>query len=341
MAMPQTPKSPRLPDLPCLPYYPGVALQLYPSSPPPRPVQHWLLGKFPAILYRFDSEGRRLEYYRDNFFLPLPQVASPASIRLETPIRANLSTHLCQVFLATVLPSDATMDSSRLPPTFERLVAKIYDPLYFFDPAYEADPALYVDTCLANEIEAYDRLSTIQGTFIPRCYGCYICPVPGQNRNVWVLLLQHIPGPNLSKSDPSQLSSVERRIVMDKVVDAACHIARIGGIYNRNYAPKNTILWPNDSDDTTKSVDNSDEGAVESGVTSASNTLPTSVDLSTSRVFILGFDVVRFSNLSSRVYQQWMKLVDDDNYEHDLCQFEAKGWVTAHYEGKRKYYRAY
>jgi hypothetical protein len=79
----------------------------------------------------------------------------------------TLATISVRVSVARLVPtSDASVDcDSRLHPTSECLVAKIFDPVYFLDQdGYEKHPGLYVDFCLANETEAYDRLSNIQGT---------------------------------------------------------------------------------------------------------------------------------------------------------------------------------
>jgi hypothetical protein len=191
-----------------------------------------------------------------------------------------------------------------------------------------------------DESGGYDRLSTIQGTFIPRCYGCYICPVPGQNRNAWVLLLQYIPGRSLDKIDPSQLSPYQRWLIMDKMVDAASDVAYVGGVDNRDYALRNTILWLG-----TDSVPNQ---AIESDVTPApmpSIDIPPSHgtigDLSTASVVIIDFEHARFDDFSSERYQRLMKLLKLNKWTHDLTRFEEAGWVTLReYEETDGYYVA-
>jgi hypothetical protein len=203
-----------LPDLPFCPYFPGVVLQLYPSPPlpqPPSPDPYRFSG-----LKTFSFEGtspeideppvNRLELYQTKFSPPLPFSESlPTSIRLEIPMRAGLSNHPAQVLEVSVNSADATSDSlaDNNFPLSELLVAKIYDPLYHYNSGDELDS-------YSNVAEAYDRLAAIQSTFIPRYHGCYVFPVPGQDRNAWLLLLQHLPGKSLDKIDPSQLSSAER-----------------------------------------------------------------------------------------------------------------------------------
>ncbi|OJJ96382.1 hypothetical protein ASPACDRAFT_54720 [Aspergillus aculeatus ATCC 16872] len=83
-------------------------------------------------------------------------------------------------------------DSSRA-----RLVAKIYDPLYFEDDEGYLDPFRCMDKYYTHEANAYPALREFQGREIPMHHGSYTLnhPVDGdRTRAVRMILIEHIPG---------------------------------------------------------------------------------------------------------------------------------------------------
>jgi hypothetical protein len=92
----------------------------------------------------------------------------------------------------------------------DRLIAKIYDPLYFNDEDGRLNPFLCVDRHYAHESRAYHVLSEMQGTRIPIFYGSYSLELP-THRTVRLILIEYIPGTTLqslkTRADPSRTSS--------------------------------------------------------------------------------------------------------------------------------------
>jgi hypothetical protein len=316
-----------IPDVPLCPYYPGVILQLYPSLPPSPPTE-----PFPPDDVNASPE-RRLELYRKKFSPPLSKDALPdKSICLEMPLRVGMSSHPAQVVQVSVSPADAIVDN--LAGDRPRFVAKIYDPLYYCYPEGIKDRYGFSHTCIAGETESYSRLAAIQGTFIPKFHGCFICRVPGQNRNAWVLLMQYIPGTSLDHFKASQLSSDVRRIVMEKVANAAYEIF-LGGVEHRDYAPRNTILVLDTDRDTNGASPTEPDATTSAPMPSADNTplshetLLTVDGLSNASVFIIDFELVRFYDLSSEGYEERMRVLGVEKGAHDFSRFKLAKWVTA------------
>lgn len=97
------------------------------------------------------------------------------------------------------------------------MVAKFYDPFYFDHP--HVDSILQAAQKVADETKAFEKLVDLQGVCVPEFYGCYSCSVPGQQRSVYVLLMQYIPGVPLSCVDPADMSVERRKGVMELVRD--------------------------------------------------------------------------------------------------------------------------
>jgi hypothetical protein len=121
-------------------------------------------------------------------------------------------------------------------------------------------------------------------------------------------------------------------------------------VENCNCAPRKAILCL--GGDTTQSGNHGDRsipdesgGGEESAPMPPTHVLPAyydpNIDLSTSRVFLLGFEFVQFDDLSSERYGRRVRMLEGNNYIHDFRHFERKGWVTVQFEGKGKmrYYK--
>jgi hypothetical protein len=328
----------RASNLPPYPYNPGVILRLYPTRPPTPPKE--FLPQPPD--YDDVSPEHLIELYRQNFSPPLPNTPSDMIIRLDKSLRVGFSGHPAQVVravqesvmsLVDVIVDDLAGDSSY--PAI--LVAKIYDPLYYYNPKDHADSYGVTHECIANETESYHRLAAIQGTVIPRFHGCYVCPVPEQNRNAWVLLMQYIPGKTLEDMDIDPFTYVPpdvRRIIMKKVADAAFEIA-LRGVEHRDYAPRNAILWLNANGDTNEATPTGSDVAPAPTASAHSSlsheTLLTVDDLSNARVFIIDLEYVRFNDLSSEREKEQMRLLLRNTWVHDFRGFAQAGWATVEY----------
>lgn len=105
----------------------------------------------------------------------------------------------------------------------KRLVAKIYDPLYFFDDNGYFDPFLCVESRYVNESATYLRLSDLQGTWIPEYYGSFSLQFAVQGtstkRCVRLILIGFIPGHSMREMEPKSLSQYDRQGIMKRLID--------------------------------------------------------------------------------------------------------------------------
>jgi hypothetical protein len=82
-----------------------------------------------------------------------------------------------------------------LPPKGTRLVAKVYDPLYFNDSEGYLNPFLCMDRSYTHEANAYMALNEFQGQWIPRYYGSYSLT----KESLWQILSREIAPSQLAK----------------------------------------------------------------------------------------------------------------------------------------------
>lgn len=106
----------------------------------------------------------------------------------------------------------------------DRLVAKIYDPLYFNDEEGYINPFLCVDRHYTHESRAYRVLSEMQGKEIPKFYGSYSLELPSVGhtfRTVRLILIQLICGSDLSTimNLRGPFSQERRQGIMRSVID--------------------------------------------------------------------------------------------------------------------------
>ncbi|CAN6644425.1 hypothetical protein TRVA0_020S01794 [Trichomonascus vanleenenianus] len=78
----------------------------------------------------------------------------------------------------------------------QKLVAKVYDPLYVIDDdGGYVDPFAVVDNDYTHEVRVYEELSDYQGGLIPIFYGSFSMDIPvegSQTREVRLILLEYI-----------------------------------------------------------------------------------------------------------------------------------------------------
>lgn len=92
--------------------------------------------------------------------------SSSIDLEIDAPLRVG-DEHNSQVVLVRILKSDPRLDGLTKD---TRLVAKIYDPLYFFDDDSYVNLFLCVDKHFTHEVSAYAALSDLQGSMIPKYY---------------------------------------------------------------------------------------------------------------------------------------------------------------------------
>ena len=126
--------------------------------------------------------------------------------------------HEAQVFTVRVLETTSPL----LPPKGTKLVAKLYDPLYYDDEVGALDPFVCLDWDYTHEVEAYAILRNLQGHRIPKYYGSYslTLPVDGEHtRNVRMILIEHIPGLIMEDANPEFFDQSIRQDLMRSIVN--------------------------------------------------------------------------------------------------------------------------
>ncbi|KAF9883089.1 hypothetical protein FE257_004097 [Aspergillus nanangensis] len=101
--------------------------------------------------------------------------------------------HNSQVLTVRLL--DFETKSHILPRKNTKLVAKIYDPLYFDDDEGYLNPFLCMDKYYTHEANAYMNLCELQGQYIPKYYGSYSLNLSVNSvhtRTVRMILVEHI-----------------------------------------------------------------------------------------------------------------------------------------------------
>ncbi|KKZ60625.1 hypothetical protein EMCG_04698 [[Emmonsia] crescens] len=94
--------------------------------------------------------------------------STTANLEIIESVRAGdkCSAQLVTVQLKQVAPQNIL-------PTDNKLLAKIYDPLYYDHEQDDVDPFLCMDRDYSHEAAAYIALSKLYGTIIPRYFGSF------------------------------------------------------------------------------------------------------------------------------------------------------------------------
>ena len=147
---------------PTVPYVKGWQFTAHTHIPPPPMPVFWRccvnddIGKMERA--RLGSVERCLLHP------PLPGSNGSSSVKLEICDALKVGDdHNAQVVTVRVLETDPC---SKVPTKGERVVAKFYDPLYFFDGDGYLNPFLCVDKHYTHEVSAYTALSDLQGSMI-------------------------------------------------------------------------------------------------------------------------------------------------------------------------------
>ena len=169
-----------------------------------------------------------------------PLEGSYGSFSLDLQIRGTLRAgddHNDQVVVVDVLTEDSHLKG-------QSIVAKIYDPLYFYDDDGYVNSLACVDKHYTHEAGIYAALSDLQGSMIPRYYGSFSIDIPIDSstmRSVRLILIELIPGLSMRDLDPSEFSREERQSIMKSLVDFETLLYTRDILWSDTH-PRNVIL---------------------------------------------------------------------------------------------------
>ncbi|KAK2796995.1 hypothetical protein FQN50_009364 [Emmonsiellopsis sp. PD_5] len=146
-----------------------------------------------------------------------------------------------QVFTVQVLE---TRPNSRRFQSNRKLVAKIYDPLYFDDEEGFINPFLCVDKHYTHEAHAYGVLSKLQGERIPIFYGSYSLNIPTERsemRTVRLILVEYVPGLSMQQANPQKFPRRSRQEIMKLVINFESRVYE-QDILLTDLSPRNVIM---------------------------------------------------------------------------------------------------
>ncbi|KAJ5096584.1 hypothetical protein N7456_007305 [Penicillium angulare] len=222
---------------PSLPYVPGWKFTVQSHLPPPpfTATQRqrgytgqeledlWQLGpaefcaQYPPLLGEMGSEKINLE------IIDLLKVKEPCN---------------SQTFTVKV-------NQGNFPPHSGKVVAKLYDPLYYDDADNWKSPCRIQDEKYSRETHAYSVLSEFQGSRIPYMYGSYSLDIPIENSNkvrtVRLILLEYIPGVDMQTAAPSDFDQETRQEIMKNIIEFESTVFFKDIILQDNH-PRNIIL---------------------------------------------------------------------------------------------------
>ncbi|KAJ5091819.1 hypothetical protein NUU61_006689 [Penicillium alfredii] len=152
-----------------------------------------------------------------------------------------------QIFTVRVLHATS---ASKVPRDDTRLVAKIYDPLYFDDDGGFLNPFLCVNEHYTHEANVYHHLSQFQGQGIPRFYGSYsvnLAVDSKQTRTVRMILIKYIHGVTMRDAKPEHYSQSARQKILKSIVDLDSRVYE-KNIQLQDLHPRNVIISSPDRD---------------------------------------------------------------------------------------------
>lgn len=138
--------------------------------------------------------------------------------------------------------------------TTDGLVAKIYDPLYYDYGGDHWKPSqAYVtgeaDRHYITEVTAYSEFkgTPIQGGIMPAYHGSWTTDIPvlldgcQRTREVRLILIEYIPGTSMCNLNPTDLTWLERKNIMIKVIEAKIELSFIG-LRHDDFETRNIML---------------------------------------------------------------------------------------------------
>ncbi|KAL4888050.1 hypothetical protein BDV59DRAFT_189430 [Aspergillus ambiguus] len=180
---------------------------------------------------------------------PLPGKEGNDTVSLEViDLLKGGDGHNSQVLIVRLLDFEST--SQILPQKGSRLVAKIYDPLYFDDDEGHLNPFLCMDKYYTHEANAYVVLGELAGQWIPRYYGSYSLSLSVNSvhtRTVRMILVEHIEGVTMAATEPRNFSRSSRQSIMRSIVDLESRIFE-KDLWLTDLDPRNVIISSPGSD---------------------------------------------------------------------------------------------
>lgn len=186
---------------------------------------------------------------------PLPGKDGNGNVSLEIiDILKGGDGHNSQVFTVRLLDFQST--SELLPQKGSRLVAKVYDPLYFDDDDGYINPFRCMDQYYTHESNAYVALGEFQGQSIPKYYGSYTLSLSVDSkctRTVRMILIEYIEGITMADVKPKSFDKACRQSILKSIVNLESRIYH-RDLWLIDLEPRNIILTPSDSDRPTRVV---------------------------------------------------------------------------------------
>ncbi|KAJ7226663.1 hypothetical protein GGX14DRAFT_626657 [Mycena pura] len=243
-------KGPQLPD-PSNVYEENTLMQLHRQTPPVDAAEDAIrrrcyIDDDGLILERTSLNGRLINCRLHNI---QPSATAPT---LQIKLLEPLSTGLRDMRFAQVWKVQSGE---------ETCVARIFDPLYVKSELGAEDVFLWIAKILVAETSAYENyLKDLQGNIIPRFLGSFLTIVdtvdqdlhPGtartpdipDKRSVYVLLLEYIPGIDLSRQHPGPEwpICVDHKRAIVRAISIAWYQIRIREIFHYDFAQRNLVL---------------------------------------------------------------------------------------------------
>jgi hypothetical protein len=229
-------------------YHAGTVLDLYAWRPPDRPdIRRSRHGKY--------EDKKRMTQHTNRYNKSvaerstLPSTPPDVSITLETRLSLSMR-RIPHVWSARIQNGSPNSGANADPTTYPRLlVAKIFDPVFFDDDeAMWYDPFALRDIGVSSEVETYKRLISLQGTKVPRFYGHFLASLSSEDsRTVNVILLEQVPGIDLRRLVPDEVTEKLCLKHKDALIDAALSLffdVRARGVFQIDMQPRNVILRP-------------------------------------------------------------------------------------------------
>ncbi|OJJ34690.1 hypothetical protein ASPWEDRAFT_182838 [Aspergillus wentii DTO 134E9] len=226
---------------PPIPYVKGWRFTVQSHTPPPpTPVtQNGCCNSMPEIEERRDLSAAERCLQNP----PLPGKAGSTTLELEIVhlLKVKDGTN-AQVFVINIIGSNP---ESSWPG--QKVVAKVYDPLYHDDDDGYLNSFRCVDKHYTHEVASYENLSEFQGDAVPTFYGSYSLDIPVEGlgvRTVRLILVEYIPGILMKDANPQDFSQSARQQVMKKIIDFETDVYFKKDMCNEDISPRNVIMHP-------------------------------------------------------------------------------------------------
>ncbi|PYH87707.1 hypothetical protein BO71DRAFT_470648 [Aspergillus ellipticus CBS 707.79] len=221
---------------PSVPYIKGSNFTVRSHIPPPPTV----VTKGCCRNFNTDREERRRLSPVERCLQNPPLLGAEGHRSLNLEIIESLKVgdgHNAQVFIVHVPKPEITASPTHI-------VAKLYDPFYFDDDEGYLNPFLCVDKHYTHEVHAYEVLSDLQGTLIPRFHGSYSLEIPVEEsakRSVRMILMEYIPGLSMQQTTPQTFTQQTRQQLMKSIIDFESDVYK-RDILLTDLCPRNVML---------------------------------------------------------------------------------------------------